>query len=145
VPLSPPPRDANGNVLPHDHAEILNQDDIIRRISDQQIVEVAGRRRISSIAFQPSDGENAGVSIDIPKSIIDAGLDPQTFVTTPRWIGSVIFKADVPRSYRLQVGYDPILGNDHHGELWGHVTKGTAKNIQRACQWFVQIPDVAIS
>jgi hypothetical protein len=83
------------------------------------------------------------MSIDIKKSIEEAGLDPKTFVITPRWIGSVIFNVDTPRSLGLQVGYDPIPENNHHGEVWGQFTKAKSKSIQRASQWFVAIPDVS--
>jgi hypothetical protein len=107
--LSQPQRDANGEVVPHDHPEIANEDDIIRRISEQQIVNVRGTRRVSSVVFQASsDSPNAGMSIDIKSSIEAAGLDPVAFVTTPRWTGSVIFKAGAARTLGLMVGYDPF-------------------------------------
>jgi hypothetical protein len=59
------------------------------------------------------------MSIDIKKSIEEAALDPRAFVTTPRWIGSVIFKTSVARQRGLLVGSDPIPGNDHHGGVGG--------------------------
>jgi hypothetical protein len=141
VALSPPPRDPNdGEVIPHDHDEIANEDDIIRRISDQQIVNVGGVRRISSLAFQASsDSPRAGMSIDIKSSIEAAGLNAATFVTTPKWTGSVVFKAGAARALGFMVGYDPMPDNDHHGEVWGAFTKRTSKSLQRACQWFVPV------
>jgi len=84
------------------------------------------------------------MSIDIKKSIEAAGLDARVFVTTPKWIGSVVFKAGVPRASGLLVGYEPIPGNDHHGEVWGTFSKADSKNIQRASIWFVAIPDVDV-
>jgi hypothetical protein len=117
VPLSQPPR--NGLVVqPHDHPDILSADDLIRRISEEQVVTVGGVRRISSIAFQPS-GSDGGMSVDIKKSIEEAGTVVVHFVTTPRWIGSVVFKAGIPRAQGLLVGYDPLPDNPHHGEIWG--------------------------
>jgi hypothetical protein len=144
VPLSQPPRNGS-TVTPHDHVEILNGDDLIRRISEEQVVTVGGVRRISSIAFQPSGGANGGMSIDIKKSIEEAQLIATDFVTTPKWIGSVIFKAEAPRSLELQVGYDPQPDNIHHGEIWGAFSKAKSKSIQRASAWFVPIPEVAVA
>jgi hypothetical protein len=112
---------------------ILDDDDLIRRISDEQIVtDSNGLRRISSLAFKASDEPNGGMSIDIKKSIEEAALDPRAFVTTPRWIGSVIFRTSVARQRGLLVGSDPIPGNDHHGEVWGTFTRGVSKGLQRA-------------
>ncbi|WP_416193923.1 hypothetical protein [Nitrobacter sp. TKz-YC01] len=144
MPLSPPPH-KNGAVIPHDHPEITGNDDVVRRISLQQVVNKGGRRRISSLAFQPSSSEDGGMSIDIIKSIECAGLNAPQFVTTPKWIGSVIFKAGVPRENGLLVGYDPLPHNDHHGEVWGQFSKGISRAIQRASKWFVQITDVDVT
>lgn len=62
MPLKPPPRDAQGVVIPHDHDEIYSDDQIIRRISELQLVDdkKTGGRRISSLAFNPSAGPNGG-------------------------------------------------------------------------------------
>jgi hypothetical protein len=73
--LSPPPSDSNGNVVPHDHADISADGGVIRRISEQQLVIKNGQRRISSIAFQASSGSNGGMSVDLQQSIESAGLD----------------------------------------------------------------------
>lgn len=78
MPLSPPPRDDDGNVLPHDHPEIKNGDGIIRRISEQFVVRDAnGNLRISSMAFSPSSGHHKGMSVDLEEEIRCAGLDPR--------------------------------------------------------------------
>ncbi len=52
--LTPPPLDANGNVLPHDHEQIENSDGIIRRVSEVQTYEKNGIRRLSSVVFKAS-------------------------------------------------------------------------------------------
>src|SRR5437763_1829630 len=80
---------------------------------------------------------NGGMSVDIKKSIEEAQLVAVDFVTTPKWIGSVIFKASSPRSLRLLVGYDPLADNLNHGEIWGAFSKAKSKSIQQASQWFV--------
>ena len=93
--LQPPPRDEDGNVVPHDNEGILPEDGIIRRIPEHHIVtdEKIGGRRISSMAFKCSSGPNGGMSVDLQQQIEEAGLDAKAFVTTPSWIGSVRFRA----------------------------------------------------
>jgi hypothetical protein len=139
----PPPRDEHGSVRPHDHPEILAAHRVIRRISDKQIVkDREGHRRISSIAFKPSSGPLGGMSVDIESFIIAAGHNPQTFVTTPVWIGSVFFHVGNLRASALQVGYDPIPSNDCHGEVWGARTRTQWRWLQEQASWYVQIPGV---
>ena len=146
MPLRPPPLDANGAVQPHDHDEIGPGDGIIRRISEKQlIVDKVGQRRISSIAFKPSTGPNGGMSVDLERSIIDAGLDPQTHVTTPYWTGSVRFEAGAIREEGFQVGYHPLTDNPHHGEVWGDFSKARQRRLQALAVWFVPIPGVLTS
>lgn len=144
MPLTLPPRDAGGNVVPHDHDDIANDDQIVRRISIQQTVEKDGKRRLSSLAFQPSGGANGGMSIDIVRSIQEANIDPKAFVTSPRWIGSVVLTAGVPRGDQLLVGFEPIEENPHHGEIWGSFTRAKSRRMMQACAWFVPIPDVEL-
>lgn len=77
MPLSEPPRDANGVVVPHDHTGIADADRIIRRISDEHVVSDAkapGGRRVSTLAFQSSTDGNCGMSVDLESSIVEAGL-----------------------------------------------------------------------
>ena len=83
------------------------------------------------------------MSIDLEKSIRDAGFDPRTYVTTPRWIGSVIFKAGDLRQEGFQVGFEPISDNPHHGEVWGTFSKPKQRILSRICQWFVEIENVS--
>lgn len=141
--LQPPPQDEHGNVIPHDHAGILPQDGIIRRISEQQIVsdEKIGGRRISSMAFNCSTSPNGGMSIDLQQQIEEAGLNAKEFVTTPRWIGSVRFQASQLRSEGLWVGFNPLDDNPYHGDVWGRSKK---KRLLQLCEWFVPIEGVSI-
>src|SRR5258707_6382467 len=48
-----------------------------------------------------------------------AGLDAATFVTSPKWTGSVVFKAGTAPALGFIVGYDPMPANDNHGGVWG--------------------------
>jgi hypothetical protein len=117
---NPPPLDAAGNVIPHDHPDILDDHIAIRRISETQIVtDGDGRRRISSMAFKPSSGVNGGMSIDLESFIREGNIDPRAFVTTPPWMGSVCFEVGSLRGEALQVGYHPVSDNRFHGEVWG--------------------------
>lgn len=149
MPLSPPPRDEHGKVMPHDHQDIGSADGIIRRISDQWIVtESDGRKRLSSVAFNPSSGPNGGMSVDLQAQIEEAGLNCREYVTTtsPESIGAIRFEAGALRGAGLQVGFDPLLSNPHHGEVWGNFSKPMKGCILPGLAvWFVEIEGVAIS
>jgi len=89
------------------------------------------------------------MSVDIKKLIDSSGIDAQTYVTTPKYVGSVAFTATVARSAGLLVGYDPVPDNPYHGEVWGsnrpnRFSSSQQKALLNACQWFVEIPDVEI-
>ena len=142
----PPPRDDEGNVIPHDHPDILANHIAIRRISENWIVpDGNGGRRVSSMAFRPSSGVNGGMSIDLESFILDSKLDPREFVTAPFWIGSVCFRVGALRGEGLQVGYDPVDGNKFHGEVWGASRRAQWKRLQELAAWYVPIPGVQIT
>lgn len=146
MPLSPPPRDPNGAVQPHDHDEITTGDGVIRRVSQQFIATGAdGQPRVSSMALQPSSELNGGMSVDLERSIAEAGIDPRAFVTTPIFMGSVRFEAGQLRAEDMKVGFHPVPGNDHHGEVWGSFSKGKRARLLKIAQWFVAIEGVALS
>lgn len=145
--IASPPHDDDNDVIPHDHPEIKNEDEVIRRISSEQIVDKQGRKVISSIAYKASTGKNGGMSVDLKQLIESDGIDPKIWVTTPRWIGSVLFKVSDLREMDFMVGYDPILSpdsrpNKYHGEIWGAFTRGKVKALKVLATWFVEIDDV---
>ena len=144
--LSPPPRDQNGDVVPHDHQDILPNDLIVRRISEQQIVIDAkiGGRRISSKAYKASSGANGGMSVDCRRQIEEAGYDCRTFVTTPKWIGSIMFETQPVRQEGFLIGSDPLPDNPFHGEVWGSFTKNQVDRLKQLAVWFVEIAGVSI-
>ncbi|MGH8507243.1 MAG: hypothetical protein ACREVH_00780 [Gammaproteobacteria bacterium] len=146
MPLDPPPRNEAGEVIRHDHPGILDQDGIIRRICELQIVldERTGQRRVSSMALKPSTGVNGGMSVDLQRQIEESGLDARVFVTTPRWTGSIRFEARQLRAENLMVGYDPTDDNPYHGQVWGAFSRSVQKRLFRVCEWFVPIADVVI-
>lgn len=147
MPLAPPPRDPNGNVLPHDAPDIAPDDGLIRRISDRQIITDAdGQRRISSLAFKPSSsGRYPGMSIDLEQQLREAGVDPQNFVTTPAWTASVRLITGHVRGEGLQVGSHPLPTNPYHGEVWGIQSKGQQRKLQSMATWFVAMPGVLLA
>ena len=145
MPLSQPPRDGTGEVIPHDHEGIGSTDRIIRRISEQYFVpdeKANSGVRVSSMAFQASTEGNRGMSVDLERSILEAGLDAPRFVTNPPFIGSVWFQAAFLRSEALKVGYDPLDDNAHHGEVWGSFTKGRRSRLLNAAAWYVEIAGI---
>lgn len=148
-----PPRDLSGIVEPHDHPEIADQDGVIRRISELWIMTTKdGNRRISSMAFKASSGEKAGMSVDLEALIVAGGEDAKLFVTSPRWMGSVIFTAGALRAEGFVVGYHPleeqppdIAANPYHGEVWGDFHKSKQRRLAELASWYVPIPGVAIT
>lgn len=143
--LSQPQRNAFGQVVPHDHEEILPEDGVIRRISSQYIVTDAnGLQRMSSMAFSPSSAAHGGgMSVDLQRAIEESGKVAAEFVTTPQWIGSVRFAAAQLRGIGFMVGYDPLPPeNPFHGEVWGQFSTGKKKQLSRMAEWFVPIPNV---
>lgn len=147
MPLAPPPRDSNSEVVPHDHDGILPDDGIIRRISEHWVIldQRLGRRRISSIAFKASSGSYGGMSVDLQREIEEAGLNARTYVSTPKWIGSIRLVAGEIRSAGFRIGYHPLETNPYHGEVWGKFTKAEQQELRNASDWFVPIPGVEIS
>jgi hypothetical protein len=149
--MQPPPRDNKGIVIPHDHAEILNEHFVIRGISIQQISKdtLTGEGRIiSSYVFKGSSSKGASMSVNIEKLIIDAGIDPKKFVTDARWIGSIKIKVGDIRSTNCMVGFEPIeapIPNPYHGGVWGDFNRTTRNALLQASNWFVEIPNVKIA
>jgi hypothetical protein len=146
LPLQPT-CDANGNVVPHDHEEIRNEHGVIRRISEQFIVDdekCPTGRRISRMLFQASSGPNGGMSVDLQNEIEKDGHDATVYVTTPRFFGSVRLQAGGYRGLGFLVGADPNPTNEYHGEVWGTFTKGKQNGLLGLCDWFVPIPGASI-
>jgi hypothetical protein len=140
LPLAQPPRDAGGQVSPHDHDGILAAHGVIRRISPYHMVpdeKSPTGRRISSAAFQASKGENAGMSVDLEQSIIDAGADPKEYVLQPPFIGAVRFIVGQLRNLGFRVGFDPLPTNPHHGEVWGTFNGSNKKKLSEIASPYI--------
>ena len=142
------PRDSNGSVQAHDHPDVKDDHVIIRKISDQHVIndpKVEGGRRISSAAVNASTSGSKGMSVDLEALIISAGYDPYQHVTTPKWIGSIQFTAQTLRALAYQVGQDPLPENPFHGEVWGAFTKPRQKQLLKSSKWYVEIPQVVLN
>ena len=145
MPLQLPPLDQHNQVSPHDHSGIDSEHNVIRRVSDKQlVVDKSGKRRISSIAFRASSGANAGMSVDLEALIVEANLDPRLYVTTPVWIGSVYFCVGNLRAEGFMVGFHPLTENPYHGEVWGSFTKDQQRRLAEIASWYVEIPGASI-
>jgi hypothetical protein len=153
--ISAPPKDQNGLTTPHDHPEITENDRLIRRIPEQWIVEgKAGGKRLSSAAFEPSSaGQDPyrGLSVDHETLILADGRDARAYVTNPQQPGSLVLTTKNFRDRQFLVGFDPIPGNDYHGQVWAAPTRGsgftksTKRALLREASWFVDIEGVSIT
>lgn len=147
----PPPRDVSGEVVPHDHAEILEDHGILRRVSDQWVVTRAdGRRTLTSLAFKPSSDRYQGMSVDLEDWLREDDQNPEQFVTSPKWVASIRFRAGDLRSEGFRVGWDPLErqgafpANNYHAEVWG-IERQHKDRLAELAEWFVPLPDVLIS
>jgi len=148
----------NLTVDPYDEEQICPQDTIIRRINPVQHVvwdDNRKKHRITSKAYNKSSGPKAGMSVDIENLIVAANQNPQTYVTTPVFTGSVAFSAGDVRNLELWVGYEPIKDvpdvqdNPHHGEVWAKIekksfTESQKSGLAKSARWYVELPDVDI-
>ena len=70
---TPPPRDAHGRIVPHDHLEILDSHHVIRHTTPHDLhTEPNGLRRVMSGAF--SESSTGGMSVDIEEWMTADGL-----------------------------------------------------------------------
>lgn len=150
----PPPKDQDGLTIPHDCPEIQNEHRLIRRISEEWIVsDHKGKKRLSTAALDPSSEDYdkyCGLSVDIEHFILNAGLDPKKFVTTPKFTGAISFSVDSFRSRSFLVGTDPSKDNPYHGAVWQNetqgakFTRGKKKELLKEAEWLVPLDDVDI-
>lgn len=146
-------------VDPYDEPGIKNDDTVIRRVSQYHIVPdkngAEPRLRLSSAAFNKSEGPRAGMSVDLEKLMVDDGVDPREFVITPVFTGAVSFSAGSARDLDLIIGYEPVKDdpnqpdNPYHGEVWRKeeakkFTNSQTKGLQRSAEWYVPLDGVDV-
>jgi hypothetical protein len=126
-----PPRDSQGNILPHDHAEILDDHYVIRHINPNDLAfdETLKGKRLGSGAFSESSG--GGMSVDIEAWMTANGLEQLHYVTNPLE-GAVRIRVGDLRRLGYQVGWDPDGGHQHHGSVWGNFNGSKSKRRIRA-------------
>ena len=152
MPVFELPRDADGEVSPHDHPDLLGGNQVIRKIHDAYIVEgqEPGSRRLSSALFRFKSNGRTHLSFDSQPCIVALECDPAEYVVDPKFFGAVVIRCDHLRSVdtaakpedRWKLGMYPVIGNDCHAALWGKVTKGQSEQIQKLSNWLVPIPGV---
>jgi hypothetical protein len=117
---SAPPRDADGNILPHDHADILAGHHVIRHVmpNDLHTEQSTGVRRVASGAYSESSDAHGGMSVDIEEWVVADGLASLHYVDDETH-GAVRINVGTLRATGFQVGWDPLPENPHHGAVWG--------------------------
>jgi hypothetical protein len=106
---TPPPRDAHGRIVPHDHLEILDSHHVIRHTTPHDLhTEPNGLRRVMSGAF--SESSTGGMSVDIEEWMTADGLDVVHYVLDPAH-GAVRLNVGELRGLGLRVGWDPDGGH----------------------------------
>jgi hypothetical protein len=114
-----PPRDSEGNTLPHNHDEISNDDHVIRHIVPNDLcTDGAGGMRVSSGAYSESDEPHGGMSVDIEEWMSADGLPSLHYVRIESH-GAVRIRVGDLRAAGFLVGWDPRTENRHHGAVWG--------------------------
>jgi hypothetical protein len=118
MPLDPP-RDPSGNILPHDHAEILDDYHVIRHTNPNYLAfdDELGGKRLGSGAF--SESSDGGMSVDIEEWMIADGLTRLHYLASSVE-GAVRIRVGDLRQRGYQVGWDPDGGHPHHGSVWGN-------------------------
>src|SRR5882672_1371668 len=126
---SAPPRDAQGRIEPHDHAEIHDDCHVIRHIIPPHDLHEG---RVSSGAYSESTafGVRCGMSVDIECWMTSDCLGSLHYVTDPSH-GATRLRLGFLRSLGLKVGWDPDNGHQHHGAVWD-ITTSFRKKMQKA-------------
>lgn len=127
---APPPRDQNGVIVAHDHAEILNEHHVIRHIvppHDLHPDQTTKVVRVASGAY--SESSTGGMSVDILEWMVADGLHSTYYLADPD-VGATSLRVGELRALGLQVGWNPDSGHKHHGEVWG-INSSKRKRISR--------------
>jgi hypothetical protein len=121
---APPPRDADGRIVPHDHVDILDSHHVVRHTTPHDLhIEADGTSRLASGAF--SESSTGGMSVDIEEWMAQDGLGALHYVTEPTH-GAVRLSVGELRQLGFQVGWDPDGGHEYHGAVWG-IGNGSAR------------------
>ena len=149
MPLSQPPRDDDGRVIPHDHDEIEVQDAVVRGVSEEHVVsDGQGGVRVSSAFISGSSLDRdptGGMSVDVSKLLAEDNVDVQKRFQNDRFIGAVQLPVEQLRNEQQKVGYDPLSENKYHGGVWGDLKRPGARKKRILKSGTVVCGDVAIA
>lgn len=135
--MAHPPRDASGNVIPHDDLGIQNDDGLIRHINpDHHVVfdKNAGCNKLSSGAFSESSNPPGGMSVNLERSMKAAGLNSLDMLPNSDF-GAVRLIAGDMRELGHRVGSDPLPDNPYHGAVWDIKGRKARKRIMERAEW----------
>jgi hypothetical protein len=146
-----PPRDADGNVLPHDDpVTIPGEWTLLRHVHREQWAardERTGSPRPQSNAFAFSTEGSRSMSVDIEPAMLEEGL-PSTHYAFRADKGVVRITAAKARELQFLVGSEPIPGNPHHGGIWAPnpaIPKSqldkSRRALSRSCEFVALAPD----
>lgn len=143
--LRPPPRDEHGRVVPHDHDQILNDDYVVRGISEHEIARNKNPPRLKSSLYQTSTiGDPPGMSVDHKPSMQTDNVIMETRYRGGKWLGAVLLNVGFLRGLGLQIGYSPIPDNPYHCEVFGNITGSLKKEIRDNASWIVPIEGIQL-
>jgi hypothetical protein len=141
-------------VAPYDEPAIVADDIIIRRVNPIEHVIYDDNRkchRVSSKLYKASSVVNGGMSVDIEKMVVSAGIEPKIFVVNPVYTGAIAFSAVSIRSLGLWIGYEPLQNNPYHGEVWNSnpsrhnkFTGAQVSGLMAAATWYVPVKGVEV-
>jgi hypothetical protein len=115
---TPPLKDAQGKIIPHNHPEIRDDHHVIRHITIRDLHREGEGKRVASGAYSESGDDIGGMSVDIEEWMIEDGLDSLHYVVNST-DGARRIEVGELRRLGFQVCWVPEPGNPHHGAVWG--------------------------
>jgi hypothetical protein len=156
VPAFALPRDADGQIAPHDHPELAGAARMIRGVTKHHIVPDANRgcRRLSSALFRNHPKRQGYLSFLSEPCLQANGVNSVDHIVRSSWDGAVVITVERFRSFdpaqaaadKWKIGLVPLEDPPEpcHGAVWGTISEGKANDIRRATDWLVSIPNVVI-
>ena len=122
-----PPVDGKGNVKPHDHEEIFNDDILIRGLYIHHVKKNPdGSYRLSKNAFSASSKKYdiyRGLSLESKKTLECLNKTVDDWATKKKCIAVACFPAEILREAGVRIGWAPNDGDPGHCNAWGKLGK----------------------
>jgi hypothetical protein len=152
------PIDAFGEVVPHDHPDLVGEARMLRGVASNHIVpdNNYGCQRLSSALFKNKPNRQGYLSVGSQPCIEACDQAPVDYMDGRGWLGVVSISVESFRSFdpatqaadRWKIGMYPLPNDDPpdpcHGAVWGTITKAKADDIRRVVEWLIEIPDVVL-